>query len=250
MAAPMLTLPTGGATIPTRCSTRTPTWTAGQGFELYPAQAEALIELVSGSSVILSTPTGSGKSLVATGVHFVGLATGKRSVYTAPIKALVSEKFFTLCDVFGADQVGMLTGDASVNATAPVICCTAEVLANIALREGAAADADIVILDEFHYYGDVDRGWAWQVPLLELNRAQFLLMSATLGDVSALADDLTRRTGARRRWSRRWSGRCRWSTGTRRHRCTRRSPTCSAAGRPRSTSCTSPRPAPSRPPRR
>ena len=167
----------------------------GPGLELYPAQTEALIELVSGSHVILSTPTGSGKSLVATGAHFAALAAGRRSVYTAPIKALVSEKFFALCDVFGADRVGMLTGDASVNATAPIICCTAEVLANQALREGADADVDVVIMDEFHYYGDVDRGWAWQVPLLELNRAQFLLMSATLGDVQRFADDLTRRTG-------------------------------------------------------
>ncbi|MBA2641098.1 MAG: DUF3516 domain-containing protein [Nocardioidaceae bacterium] len=170
-------------------------WAAGLGLTLYPAQSEALIELLTGSNVIVSTPTGSGKSLIATGAHHFGLATSRRSVYTAPIKALVSEKFFALCEIFGADRVGMLTGDASVNPTAPIICCTAEVLANQALREGTHADADIVIMDEFHYYGDVDRGWAWQVPLLELNRAQFLLMSATLGDMRSLADDLTRRTG-------------------------------------------------------
>jgi superfamily II RNA helicase len=194
MDRPLLT-PPDGATDPDALFDAYAAWTAEQGLALYPAQTEALIELVSGSNVILSTPTGSGKSLVATGAHFAGLAGDRRSFYTAPIKALVSEKFFALCDVFGADRVGMLTGDASVNATAPVICCTAEVLANVALREGAGADVDTVIMDEFHYYGDVDRGWAWQVPLLELNRAQFLLMSATLGDVTALADDLTRRTG-------------------------------------------------------
>ena len=194
MTAPTLT-PPGGSTDPDELFDTYGRWAAQLGLELYPAQTEALIELVTGSSVILSTPTGSGKSLVATGAHYIGLAAGRRSVYTAPIKALVSEKFFALCDVFGADKVGMLTGDASVNATAPIICCTAEVLANMALREGTNADVDIVIMDEFHYYGDVDRGWAWQVPLLELNRAQFLLMSATLGDVTALADDLTRRTG-------------------------------------------------------
>ncbi|WP_163795775.1 DEAD/DEAH box helicase [Mycolicibacterium sediminis] len=170
-------------------------WAEANGTTLYPAQEEALIELVSGANVVLATPTGSGKSLVATGALYAALAAGRPSYYTAPIKALVSEKFFALCDVFGAANVGMLTGDASVNSDAPIIACTAEVLANIALREGADADIGLVVMDEFHFYGDPDRGWAWQVPLLELPRAQFLLMSATLGDVTFLRDDLTRRTG-------------------------------------------------------
>ncbi len=170
-------------------------WAGEQGLTLYPHQDEALIELVSGANVILSTPTGSGKSLVATAAHFAALAARARSYYTAPIKALVSEKFFALCEVFGPDNVGMMTGDGSVNGGAPIICCTAEVLANIALRDGADADADVVIMDEFHYYADPDRGWAWQVPLIELPRAQFLLMSATLGDVTRFERDLTRRTG-------------------------------------------------------
>jgi superfamily II RNA helicase len=170
-------------------------WAEAAGTVLYPAQEEALIELVSGANVILATPTGSGKSLVATGALYAALAAGRRSYYTAPIKALVSEKFFALCDVFGAANVGMLTGDAAVNHAAPIIACTAEVLANIALREGAEADIGLVVMDEFHFYGDPDRGWAWQVPLLELPRAQFLLMSATLGDVTFLREDLTRRTG-------------------------------------------------------
>jgi superfamily II RNA helicase len=170
-------------------------WVSSQGLTLYPAQEEALIEIVSGANVILATPTGSGKSLVATGAHASALAQGTRSVYTAPIKALVSEKFFACCEVFGADQVGMLTGDSSVNAGAPVICCTAEVLANMALRSGSDTDVGLVVMDEFHFYADPDRGWAWQVPLLELPRAQFLLMSATLGDVSRFEQDLTRRTG-------------------------------------------------------
>ncbi len=170
-------------------------WAETNGTVLYPAQEEALIELVSGANVVLATPTGSGKSLVATGALYAALAEGRRSYYTAPIKALVSEKFFALCDVFGAVNVGMLTGDAAVNAGAPIIACTAEVLANIALREGAEADIGFIVMDEFHFYGDPDRGWAWQVPLLELPKAQFLLMSATLGDVSRFEADLTRRTG-------------------------------------------------------
>lgn len=170
-------------------------WAESCGTSLYPAQQEALIELLSGANVILATPTGSGKSLVATGAQYAALAAGRRSYYTAPIKALVSEKFFALCAIFGAGNVGMLTGDAAVNAGAPIIACTAEVLANLALREGADADIGLVVMDEFHFYGDPDRGWAWQVPLLELPRAQFLLMSATLGDVTFLREDLTRRTG-------------------------------------------------------
>ncbi len=170
-------------------------WAGERDLDLYPAQSEALIELVSGSNVVLATPTGSGKSLVATGALFAALAEGRRGVWTAPIKALVSEKFFDLCATFGAENVGMLTGDAAVNADAPIITATAEVIANQALREGPAADLGLVVMDEFHYYADPERGWAWQVPLLELTRAQFLLMSATLGDVSRFRDDLTRRTG-------------------------------------------------------
>ncbi len=170
-------------------------WAEERGLSLYPAQEEALIEVVSGANVILSTPTGSGKSLVAAGAHFTALARDEVTFYTAPIKALVSEKFFDLCKIFGTENVGMLTGDASVNADAPVICCTAEVLASIALRDGADADVGQVVMDEFHFYAEPDRGWAWQIPLLELPNAQFVLMSATLGDVTRFEEDLTRRTG-------------------------------------------------------
>jgi superfamily II RNA helicase len=170
-------------------------WVEQSGISLYPAQDEAVIEIVSGQNLILSTPTGTGKSLVAVAAHFAALVDGRRTYYTAPIKALVSEKFFSLVDVFGAENVGMVTGDSAVNADAPIVCCTAEILANLALREGPAAEVGQVVMDEFHFYGDPDRGWAWQVPLLTLPQAQFILMSATLGDVTELAADLTRRTG-------------------------------------------------------
>lgn len=165
------------------------------GIEMYPAQEEAVFELLVGNHVIVNTPTGSGKSLVATAAHFAALASGRRSYYTAPIKALVSEKFFALCRDFGSEHVGMITGDAAVNADAPIICCTAEILANQALRDGPRTDVDVAIVDEFHYYGDPQRGWAWQVPLLELPDTQFVLMSATLGDVGFFQRDLTARTG-------------------------------------------------------
>lgn len=170
-------------------------WTTGRGINLYPAQEEASLGILAGDNVILATPTGSGKSMVANAAHFIALARGQRSFYTAPIKALVSEKFFALCDIFGAENVGMMTGDATVNGNAPIIAATAEIVANIALCDGAEANIDQVVMDEFHYYSEPDRGWAWQVPLLELSKAQFLLMSATLGDTQWLEEDLTRRTG-------------------------------------------------------
>jgi len=170
-------------------------FTAWAPVTLYPAQEEALLSLLADEHVVLATPTGSGKSLVAVGAHLAALSSHRRSVYTAPIKALVSEKFFALCDVFGAENVGMATGDASVNSDAPILCCTAEVLANAALRHGPDTDIGLVVMDEFHYYADPERGWAYQVPLLEMTATQFLLMSATLGDTTQLRADLERKTG-------------------------------------------------------
>lgn len=167
----------------------------GIGLELYPAQEEAILEIFAGKNLILSTPTGSGKSLVATALHFRAMALDQRSFYTCPIKALVNEKFFALSKAFGSENVGLMTGDASVNPSAPIICCTAEILANIALREGGRADVGAVVMDEFHYYSDRDRGTAWQVPLLSLPQATFLLMSATLGPTEFFQAELTRRNG-------------------------------------------------------
>ena len=170
------------------------TWASSAGFTLYPAQEEALLGLLDGRHVVLATPTGSGKSLVATFLHFKSMAEGRRSVYTCPIKALVNEKFFALCQAFGAENVGMMTGDATINREAPILCCTAEILANMALRE-ARPQADAVVMDEFHYYADRERGLAWQVPLLLLSDTTFLLMSATLGDVTAIAEGMRELTG-------------------------------------------------------
>jgi superfamily II RNA helicase len=167
-----------------------------RGLSPYPAQEEAILEMLDGKNVIISTPTGSGKSLVATAMHFLAMAEKRRSFYTCPIKALVSEKFFALCEDFGPEYVGMMTGDATVNHDAPIICCTAEILASIALREGDDADVDYVIMDEFHYYADRDRGVAWQIPLLLLPQARFLLMSATLGPTERFEKALTALTGA------------------------------------------------------
>jgi hypothetical protein len=170
-------------------------WVADQGVTLYPHQEEAILEIFSGNHVVLDAPTGSGKSLVAVAMHFKTFCELGRTWYTAPIKALVSEKFFALCNIFGPEHVGMMTGDGAVNRTAPIICCTAEILANLALREGEDAKVDSVVMDEFHYYGDRDRGMAWQIPLLTLTRTTFLLMSATLGDTKGIREDIELRTG-------------------------------------------------------
>ena len=170
-------------------------WAADQGLELYPHQDEAMIALASGEHLILATPTGSGKSLVAAGALALAVSAGQRAVYTAPIKALVSEKFFDLADWFGAANLGLMTGDATVNPDAPIICCTAEVLAHLALRHGQNTGFGTVVMDEFHYYSDPERGWAWQVPLLEMTDSRFVLMSATLGDTAFFEEDLVKRTG-------------------------------------------------------
>lgn len=172
-------------------------WVESRGIELWPHQEEALLSLAAGDHLILGTPTGSGKSMVALGMCFMSVCTDRRAYYTAPIKALVSEKFFDLVELFGRENVGMITGDAAINAEAPIICCTAEILANQALREGEGCDVGCVAMDEFHFYADPDRGWAWQVPLLTLPHAQFLLMSATLGDTSSIATALSEHTGGR-----------------------------------------------------
>jgi hypothetical protein len=170
-------------------------YVAGKGLTLYPAQEEGILALFEGKNVILNTPTGSGKSLVASALHFASLAHGRRSVYTCPIKALVNEKWMALCRELGPENVGLATGDATVNRDAPVLCCTAEILANIALRDGEDAWVDDVVMDEFHWYADRDRGVAWQVPLLTLPHVRFLLMSATLGDVTFFEEALTRLNG-------------------------------------------------------
>ncbi|HRE01300.1 MAG TPA: DEAD/DEAH box helicase [Ilumatobacteraceae bacterium] len=220
-------------------------WSAEHGRSLYPHQEEAILELLSGNNVILATPTGSGKSTVALAAHAMSRVADtpeqrRRSWYTAPVKALVSEKFFDLCQQLGPEHVGMMTGDSSINPDAAVMCCTTEILAFMALRDGALADADTVVLDEFHFYADPDRGWAWQVPLLEMSRATFLLLSATLGDTRTLAEDLTRRTGRAtvtvdrsvRPVPLRYAVSC----------CITWSRTCSPPTRHRCTSSTSPRP--------
>ena len=169
-------------------------YVANKKLELYPAQEDSIIEIFNGNNVILNTPTGSGKSLVATASHYYALTQGKRSFYTSPVKALVNEKFFSLCHDFGADKIGLITGDAKVNEQAPIICCTAEIIANMCLKQGEQTPCDDLVIDEFHYYSDRDRGTAWQLPLLTLKNTRFLLMSATFGDTEKFQSYLEKLT--------------------------------------------------------
>src|SRR6266545_860235 len=194
--APLAALlpPPGERLAPDAVLDRFVAWVAASGLSLYPHQEEAILHLLDEKHLVLATPTGSGKSLVATFLHFQAMAEGKRSFYTCPIKALVNEKFFDLCRLFGPENVGMMTGDGAVNRDAPIVCCTAEILMNLSVRE-AEPRADAVVMDEFHYYGDRDRGVAWQVPLLMLEKARFLLMSATLGDTKVVEASLREVTG-------------------------------------------------------
>jgi hypothetical protein len=169
-------------------------WAADGGRPLYSHQEEAALALAEGSHVVLATPTGSGKSMVALFGIVLARNAGLRSVWTAPIKALVGEKFFELAELIGPEEVGLAIGDASINREAKVLVCTAEVLANQALGEGADTPVGFACLDEFHFYGEHDRGWAWQVPLLAMHNTQFLLASATLGDVTPIVEDLHKRS--------------------------------------------------------
>ena len=170
-------------------------WAQSRGTTLYPAQEEAILELLDGKNVILNTPTGSGKSMVALALHFDSIAHGRKSVYTCPIKALVNEKWMALCKEFGPENVGLSTGDATVNRDAPILCCTAEILSNMALCEGEKLTITDIVMDEFHYYSDRERGVAWQIPLLTLPQSRFLLMSATVGATEFFEREMTKHTG-------------------------------------------------------
>ena len=163
-------------------------WVGTRKLTLYEAQEEAVMALLDDRHVILSTPTGSGKSLVATALLYRTLCHGQKGYYTCPVKALVNEKFFDLCEVLGPENVGLQTGDAAVNPGAPIQCVTAEVLSTLCVRNATAPGA--VVMDEFHYYADKERGIAWQIPLISLPKTQFLLMSATLGDMSRISKAL------------------------------------------------------------
>jgi ATP-dependent RNA helicase HelY len=143
----------------------------GLPFELDEFQRQALDVALKGSTVVVSAPTGSGKTVIAEGAIHAALDRGKRAFYTTPIKALSNQKYGDLVDAMGKQMVGLLTGDNVVNAEAPVVVMTTEVLRNMIYAESDALDdLDVVVLDEVHYLQDPFRGPVWEERPRRLDR--------------------------------------------------------------------------------
>jgi ATP-dependent RNA helicase HelY len=155
-----------------------------------PFQLEAL-SAINKEDVLVTAPTGSGKTWIAREEIRRLLADGKRAWYTTPLKALTNSKYLEFSLEFGAENVGILTGDRKENATAPLIVGTTEIYRNQlfdALRNGEQVRTDFVILDEAHYLSDEDRGHVWEEAIiLSPPRIRLLLLSATIGNADEFA---------------------------------------------------------------
>jgi superfamily II RNA helicase len=155
-----------------------------------PFQVEAL-EALEFNDVLVTAPTGSGKTWIAREEIRRLLADGRRAWYTSPLKALTNSKYQEFIDEFGAERVGILTGDRKENSDAPLIVGTTEIFRNQlfdALRGGKSVDADLVVLDEAHYLADEDRGHVWEETIiLTPARIRLLLLSATVGNAHEFA---------------------------------------------------------------
>ena len=159
-------------------------------FEPDPFQLEALAALEY-EDVLVTAPTGSGKTWIAREEIRRLLAAGRRAWYTSPLKALTNSKYMEFAEEFGAEQVGILTGDRKENADAPLIVGTTEIYRNQlfdSLRRGTNIRADLVVLDEAHYLADEDRGHVWEEAIiLSPPRIRLLLLSATIGNAQEFA---------------------------------------------------------------
>ena len=164
-----------------------------EGFDPDPFQLESFAALDAGRNLLVSAPTGSGKTLVGEYAAYRALAGGGRCFYTTPIKALSNQKFRQFRQRFGPENVGLLTGDHSIDAAAPIVVMTTEVLRNM-IYSGSSAllDLDCVVMDEIHYLGDRSRGVVWEEIILSLDPAVRLVgLSATLSNTDELGDWIT-----------------------------------------------------------
>lgn len=160
-------------------------------------QTEAVESIAAGKSVVVTAPTGAGKTLVAEAATYLGRTEGKRVFYTTPIKALSNQKFADLSDVYENGEVGLLTGDNVVNPDAPVIVATLEVIRNMIYADpGRFDDVATVILDEAHYLQDRSRGAAWEEVIIHCPaHVRFVCLSATISNNEQFARWVEERRG-------------------------------------------------------
>jgi len=164
--------------------------------EPYPVQEEAFNHIFAGHSMFVSVPTGTGKTMMAKAGIYRALQSGQRAVYTTPLRALTEEKYRELCDDFGNDNVGFTTGDFKINRDAPIQVEVAEILWNRIFGDRSVSPADIVIMDETHYFNDRERGYVWEQSIIGLDpRTQLVCLSATVGHADKFCHwvELTRR---------------------------------------------------------
>ena len=156
-----------------------------RGFVLDPLQRSAMDALSAGESVLVAAPTGSGKTVVAEHAIELALAEGARAFYTSPIKALANQKFGDFTRRYGADDVGLLTGDNTINSHAPIVVMTTEVLRNMLYERSRDLDTlRWVVLDEVHYLQDRFRGPVWEEVILHLDASvQLVSLSATVSNL-------------------------------------------------------------------
>ena len=154
-----------------------------KNLEPYPIQEQAFDEIFAGKSVLVTVPTGTGKTMMAKSAIYKALQCGQTAVYTTPLRALTEEKYRELSGDFGEDKVGFATGDYKVRPEAPVQVVVAEILWNRIFSDRVNAPANVVIMDEGHYFNDFERGYVWEQSIIGLDpRSQLVILSATIGD--------------------------------------------------------------------
>jgi ATP-dependent RNA helicase HelY len=165
-------------------------FSAELNFDLDPFQTEACIALEGGHGVLVCAPTGAGKTVVGEFAVHLALAEGRKCFYTTPIKALSNQKFADLTARYGAKSVGLLTGDSSVNGSAPVVVMTTEVLRNMLYAQSSALDGlGYVVMDEVHYLADRFRGAVWEEVILHLPEwVNLVSLSATVSNAEEFGE--------------------------------------------------------------